>query len=191
MENFVKVIHPFDSKLYGDRFYPVFCKIEFKDGRLSITGVEGPTVGGNCHGSCGQIQWDYAHRNPEHDDKRNTNPTKPEELRFAPGWNAEKWLDLLEAWELWHLNDLHAECPHQAALGWTYEEHHGDTIVTELFTTRQGETEVSERYDEFAGHVCPVCGYRIGSLWLTVEVPEEVIAFLKSLPDTDRRPNWV
>lgn len=33
----------------------VFCKIQFVDGKLSITGVEGPLKSGNCLGSCGQI----------------------------------------------------------------------------------------------------------------------------------------
>lgn len=38
---------------------------------------------------------------------------------------------------------------------------------------------------------CDVCGYEYGSKWLFESVPEEVIDFLVSLPDTDREPAWV
>ena len=33
----------------------LFCKIKIAEGRLSISGVEGPTQSGNCRGSAGQI----------------------------------------------------------------------------------------------------------------------------------------
>ncbi|MFA4971502.1 MAG: hypothetical protein WC683_02735 [bacterium] len=35
---------------------------------------------------------------------------------------------------------------------------------------------------------CPECGYKYGSQWLYEEVPEDVIAFLKSLPETVTLP---
>jgi hypothetical protein len=43
----------------------------------------------------------------------------------------------------------------------------------------------------FLGKKCPVCGYKYGTAWRTVELPQDVIDFLKALPDTDRTPNWV
>lgn len=38
---------------------------------------------------------------------------------------------------------------------------------------------------------CPVCGYKYGSEWLKEEVPEEVLDFLKSLPDSPTKPAWI
>src|SRR6478735_2143194 len=33
----------------------VYCRIKYTEGRLSITGVEGPKANGDCRGACGQI----------------------------------------------------------------------------------------------------------------------------------------
>lgn len=88
-----------------------------------------------------------------------------DEIHYAAGWDADLWLDFLGVWEHWHLNDMKAECEHQRALGWTYATHRGQE--------------------------CPECGYEIGTRWLSVEVPGEVIEFLASLPDADREPAWV
>lgn len=38
---------------------------------------------------------------------------------------------------------------------------------------------------------CPECGYKYGTAWLKEEVPADVIAFLESLPETDKQPAWV
>lgn len=38
---------------------------------------------------------------------------------------------------------------------------------------------------------CPVCGYKYGSSWKTIDVPDEVINWLFTLPDTTRKPAWV
>ena len=37
---------------------------------------------------------------------------------------------------------------------------------------------------------CPVCGYKWGSSWLYEPLPEDVIEWLKNLPDTDKMPAW-
>lgn len=37
---------------------------------------------------------------------------------------------------------------------------------------------------------CPVCGYEYGHGWQKVEVPQDVIDWLFSLPDTTVRPAW-
>jgi hypothetical protein len=81
----------------------VFCRIELKKGRLSISGVIGPRSNGDAWGSCGQI---------------NDTLRKAEGLNFAPGWTAETFARLLEIWDRWHLNDGRPECEHQRALGW-------------------------------------------------------------------------
>jgi hypothetical protein len=160
-----KVIHPCDVKMYDGKFWPLFAKISIENDRLSISGVIGPLQSGNAKGGCGQINMEFAHRNPSHNDKRYGNPTPASELRFSRGWNADTWYSFLEVWHDWHLNDMHAECEHQEAAGITYSS----------------DPE----------NVCSVCGYEIGSAWTTRQLPADVISFLNSLPDTDRRPNWV
>ena len=55
-----KVIHPADMDCYDNgRKYPIYCTINYKDGKLSISGVIAPTRGGNCGGSCGQIDMEF------------------------------------------------------------------------------------------------------------------------------------
>lgn len=157
-----KVIHPCDVPVWNGKGkkYPLFCEIEFTDGNLSITGVIGPTKSGNAMGACGQVDSEFWHPTI-----RKETGLKPSQLRFADGWTREKWLKFLRYWHEWHLNDMHAECEHQQAMGWKYETH-----------------------PMFA---CPVCGYKLGSAWTKREVPAWVIQFLEYLPDTDREPNWV
>nr|DAR08760.1 MAG TPA: hypothetical protein [Caudoviricetes sp.] len=38
---------------------------------------------------------------------------------------------------------------------------------------------------------CPVCGYTWGGRWRAERVPEEVLSWLESLPDSKRTPAWV
>lgn len=84
-----------------------FCKITFDvNGRLSITGVEGPLSSGNARGGCGQIdlhEWGVK--------------------TYAPGWNAALVSKFRAIWAEWHLNDMQSACEHQRELGWTYKEH--------------------------------------------------------------------
>ncbi len=116
---FRKVVRPGTVPTYVGRRTSVFCKIELtEDGRLSISGVEGPTASGDCIGGAGQIGMHYAHRNPANDDRRSSSLTRPEDFTFAPGWDAERWLDFLDVWKRWHLNDMSPACEHQRALGW-------------------------------------------------------------------------
>lgn len=82
----------------GSRNVSVFVKATYKDGRLSISGVEGPKRNGDAVGSCGQIG---GHLSPEGFSE------------FAPGWDAELCGQFLEAWERWHLNDMRPGCEHQ------------------------------------------------------------------------------
>lgn len=67
-----------------------------------------------------------------------------------------------------------------------------------------GMLEVEKREVKHAGWVrpnehqrgvltkpCPVCGYKYGTAWLREDVPEEVLEWLKSLPETTVKPAWV
>ena len=159
------IINPGKVKI-GKMRRNIFCKISFIDGDLSISGVIGPMASGNCFGSCGQIDMGFKHSNPDHDDKRTHNPIKPSDIDFTRGWNSTKWYKFLEYWKLYHLNDLQAGCEHQRELGWN-------------------------SYDEHPAEPCPVCGYKYGTAWLKVDVPENVIDFLFGLPITTTTPAWV
>jgi hypothetical protein len=156
----------------GGRRGSIYIKVEFENGRLLISGVIGPMPSGNALGGCGQIDMEFEHKDPKDNDERyGDNLTKPEDINFAPHWDKEKWFSLLAIWKRWHLNDMRAGCEHQRALGWKYDDHHDPKT--------------------FRGEPCPTCGYEIGSAWLKEDVPEEVISFIESLPDTDKRPSWV
>ena len=43
----------------------------------------------------------------------------------------------------------------------------------------------------FLGRPCPVCGYAYGTSWLKEDLPQDVIDFLNSLPETKIKPAWV
>ena len=162
--DFTKVVRLGTAKTCGGRSYSVFAKIKYEDGRLSITGVEGPLPSGNCLGSCGQIIM-----------------SKPKIENLALGWHRTKLSWFWAAWDKWHLNDMQAGSPAQIA---ELEKH-----------TFPGHPE--SHYD----WACAVLmaqglhpdadGYTYGSKWLKVDVPADVLDFLRGLPDTDKTPAWV
>lgn len=41
------------------------------------------------------------------------------------------------------------------------------------------------------GKACEVCGYGYGTKWLKVELPQEIIDYVASLPDASKTPAWV
>jgi hypothetical protein len=108
--DFVRVIQP-----AAQQGHPIFCKVKYEGGELSISGVIGPKRNGDAWGGCGQIDMEFSHRNPADDDKRYQRPVKPSDLTFAPGWTAETWWDFLDAWKKYHLNNMKAGCEHQRA----------------------------------------------------------------------------
>ena len=73
---------------------------------FSITGVIGPTRSGNAAGGCGQIDMEFAHRNPADNDTRYAcGLIKPEDIKFAKGWDANLLYILLDVWKAWHLKE--------------------------------------------------------------------------------------
>lgn len=85
----------------GVKWVRLFVTIEYKDGRLSITGVEGPLSSGDCRGSCGQtgIRADITPNDKE-------------------GWTTETVDRLRQIWDRWHLNDMRPGCEHQQGPEW-------------------------------------------------------------------------
>lgn len=121
-QNFKKVMRIGTIKTYGGRGASVYIEAELKDGKLSLHGCIGPTSNGNALGGCGQIDMEFAHRNSADNDKRYTHPIKPNEIKFVNGWTVNKWFDLLDIWQKWHMNDMQPGCEHQTAEGWGKEE---------------------------------------------------------------------
>lgn len=185
-----KIINPYKDETYGGRSYNVFMKIEYENGKLSVTGVEGPLPSGNCLGDYGQIIMNFKEYDPHGYMSRL-------DVKLNAGWNRSMFKKFLDVWDKWHLNDVQSACEHQRELGWTYENHRGmyievprKKIVIDEYDDGTSNDPI-QKFDEFKGHLCPVCGYSIGSAWLKMEVPQDVIDFLFSLPDTEIIPAWV
>lgn len=184
-----KIISPYKF----DALHNVYMEINIVDGNLSISGVEAPLSNGNCLGSAGQIIMGFK----EYDNRgyETLDDIKPEMLN--EGWNKENLKQFFDIWDKWHLNDMRSACEHQRALGWTYEDHHGmfvdvsrKVIVIDEFDDGTANDPI-QKFDQFKGHLCPTCGYSIGSAWLHEELPEDVITFLMNLPSSKTVPAWV
>lgn len=102
MESFIKVYRIGAIPIPGrTSLANVYIKAEYSaDGRLSLTGVEGPKSNGDCLGNAGQIEMHF----------------NIHECQFAPGWSAESVNRLFTIWHRWHLNDMRAHCEHQEKL---------------------------------------------------------------------------
>lgn len=143
---------------------PIYCRIEFTDGELSIMGVIGPTRNGDAQ-CCGQIQ--------------DTIREYIADGAYVPaeGWTQALAMDFVEIWNRWHLNRMNAGTPAQmgilraAGLPRNYE-----TACNTL--RRVGMLEVMRDGKP----------YRYGQAWIFEEVPAYVIAFLDSLPDSNKEP---
>lgn len=99
--DFCHVIRPATVSV-GNGRAGLWVTIEFKGGKLSLTGVEGPRGNGDCAGSCGQTGID-------------------ESAVPAEGYTAAELTRLRDVWERWHLNDMRPYSPEMAALGWDRE----------------------------------------------------------------------
>ncbi len=93
----------------GARRVSVFFHIQTRspyNRYFSITGVIGPRISGNAAGGCGQIDMEFAHRNPADNDPRMAcGLIKPEDIQFAKGWSADLLYVLLDIWKAWHLKE--------------------------------------------------------------------------------------
>lgn len=43
----------------------------------------------------------------------------------------------------------------------------------------------------FIGRPCPVCGYKYGTSWIKEDVPQDIIDWLFSLPESKIKPAWI
>lgn len=157
----------------------VFIKIEYTGERLSITGVINPTPKGNAY-SAGQI----------------LDVLLDSDNDLKDNWTPEMIHNLYMAWKNWHLNDLRAGCKHQRDLKW--EDVRIDPKELPHTIANRDERGIlaiwiseKEHTKGLLSKPCPVCGYEYGTKWLFEEVPEDVIEFLFSLPETQIQPAWI
>lgn len=72
-----------------------------------------------------------------------------------------------------------------------------DSFLSGMYEVKKRETKLTnwvyphEHQRGVLTKPCPECGYKYGSAWLTREVPQDVISFLESLPESDKVPAWV
>jgi hypothetical protein len=149
----------------------VYCAIKFDGKRLSITGVEGPLRNGDAKGSCGQIvmhEWSIT--------------------EYAPGWDAGLMQKFREVWGRWHLNDMKAGSPAQEKY---LREHPVVFAYPESHYTKACVALTVAGLHPDPGYLHDGKPYLYGHRWLHEDVPDEVLAWLLLLPDTDITPAWV
>lgn len=168
MESFKKTIRLATTSAYGSPC-SVFCSIKFTDGKLSITGVEGPMKNGNCRGGAGQIVMLLT------DDKT---------LSPVNGIDTATMQSFLSVWNRWHLNDLRAGDAEQEQF--LREK----PLQKDAYAYPKDYFTAASEYLAANG-LNPHNGYKYGHAWKREEVPAEVVQFLQSLPDTDIVPAWV
>ena len=167
MENFTKVLCVGITRDSGR----LYAKVQFKDGKLTITGVEGPLPNGNARGSCGQIvmsEWDITD--------------------YALGWSPELVQEFREVWNRWHLNDLKAGSPAQEQY---LRDHPVNAVYPESHYDKASKALEEAGLNPDPGYLHEGRPYKYGTRWLREEVPAEVLEWLRGLPPAISTPAWI
>lgn len=149
----------------------VYVRVTYTNGNLSITGVEGPKSNGDCHGSCGQIILGFKEYDPR-------GYKTLEAISPVPQWDAEKIKRLFDIWDRWHMNNMCAGTPAQTQ----YLKNNRPKAFVHDYTAQCNLLE--------AAGLLTDNGYTYGSQWLKEEVPQDVLTWLKELPQADPQPIW-
>lgn len=165
MKDFTKVINP-GKDIDGN----IFCKIEYSNNRLRISGVVSPTSNSNYRGSCGQIM----------DNLLNCKPGKD--------WDYEKIEMLYDIWNQYHLNDMLAGSPNQrACLAMHKLGNPGERVDYDTALEILGNAGIQPDPD-YLHNEKP---YKYGTAWLSIDIPEPILKWLYNLPETTIIPVWV
>lgn len=168
-ESIDKVVRIGSVKTYGGRWASVYCIIEYKNGRLSISGVVGPLHSGNCLGSCGQIIMSWT-------------PI----VKYAKGWTPSMVNRFLDVWDRWHLNDLQAGTPEQMDYVRNYRKNHARANYSD-YEELCSALKTAGLYEVIRADGAL---YKYGHGWIFEPVPADVLQFLDSLPVSDKTPAW-
>lgn len=176
MEDFEKIVNPGAQDVGRATLAPVFCRIRYKAGKLSITGAIGPMRNGDCRGSCGQI-------------------VGAEINEYADGWTPALVSEFYAVWNAWHLNNMRAGCEHQRAEKWEDVRINPKELPdSHANRDERGIMAMRIRPEEHPAGLlckpCAVCGYKYGSAWLSEDVPADVLEFLRALPGSKLVPAW-
>jgi len=98
------VLAPSIRRPGGEVRVPLYVRVQYEAGRLSLAGVEGPRANGDAYGSCGQCVDSLGAL-----------------VALEPGWTPDMVAELRTAWELWHLNDMRPYSAAMKAAGWREE----------------------------------------------------------------------
>lgn len=170
----------------------IFVTIRYtNDGKLSLTGVEGPGSNGDARGPCGQIIIGFK----EYDARGYETLS---DITPADGWTPEAIRQLFDTWEQWSGNDLTPGCEHQRAEGWSNRPIDPSKPTTAYGKHFEGQRSNSwnmltwatraEHPGGLLSFPCPTCGYKYGTAWLKREVPSDVVEWLRALPTSDALP---
>ena len=186
MKAFTRTLNPGTVLVGNGRRANLYVRVEWDGTRLSISGVEGPLCTGNALGSCGQCGI-----------RKSLSP--------AEGWTPYMVDGLRSAWESHHLNDTCAGTPEQEAeIGRRMALAAKERPELCYENGKMNPWALAPGMD-FYGLSCewlkeaglyevphPETGepYRYGSAWLKRTVPEGTLAFLASLPESERTPAW-
>jgi hypothetical protein len=150
----------------GDLYVTVEWQLRNGRDELSLTGVIGPKVNGNCRGSCGQTG------------------VPDDMISYAEGWDAESATRLAEVWDRWHLNAMRAGSPSQEA--WL-REHPVTAVYPESYLTKARTALAAADLQPDASLLHDGEPYSYGSAWLYEQVPESILTWLANLPDNAER----
>lgn len=146
-----------------------YITIEWDDVKknLSITGVEGPKANGNAFGSCGQIimhEWDVT--------------------EYCEGYDFDIVARIRDVWNRYHLNYMQAGSPAQMA----WLEANPITDRMNYYTAATGALAAAGLNPD-PNYIHNGKPYKYGHAWLRIEVPQDVIDWLFSLPADDTLPS--
>lgn len=161
-ESFTRSFHIADAGANGAARVKVIAEVEWRDGRLSFTGAEGPKRNGDAVGSSGQIIMTWSE-----------DPT-----RWTPtgDFSAEQLQRFMKLWDRWHLNDMQAGSPRQRA--WL----EANPVKAESHYDKACEALAAVGLHPDTEYVVNDKPYKYGSAWLTEEVPVDVLDEIRSFP---------
>ncbi len=85
----------------------------------------------------------------------------------------EKLARIIDIWKCYHLNDMHAECEHQRLM------------MPQIIAERGKEFFFASNLDNIWTipelKKCPKCGYKYGTTWNYMPIPEDIVKFLWTL----------
>lgn len=173
MKAFTRILNP-GTVHWGDETAAVYVEVKYDaKGELHIVGVEGPRSSGNAAGGAGQIVLHW------------TDEFLREQMTYDPKrWTLGMVMKLRDIWERWHLNHMNAGTPTQEE--WV-RAHYG----LKHPEVRYDYSTVKEELKAAGLDPDPDSGYEYGTGWLKENVPDDVLEWLKGLPESTRTPAWV